>query len=206
MFKSKKESKNKMPKSKKKLLREIYKLKKSLYDSQEEIKDLKCRKFNMHVYYSEMCNDKDNDIYKLKKALGELKEEFRKEMKKEVIKNDNLTRSYNNMKLLAEDQEENAFFWKKEYENLYNDISRLYPNYHELKEELNEAYNKISSLEDEYQNTKANAEMWFRDWQDELATREALEKELDIYKNDLALSRKALNRYHIKAVGLNERI
>lgn len=188
-----------MFKSKKELLREMQTYK-------EEIEDLKCRKSNMHVYYQNLCLEKDNKIYELRDGLIKLKEEFRKEMKKEVIKNDNLTRSYNNMKALAEDQEENAIFWKKEYENLYNGISRLYPNYYELKEELNEAYNKISSLEDEYQNAKANAEMWFQDWQDELATREALEKEVYILKDDLSLCRKALNRYHIKAVGLNERI
>lgn len=188
-----------MFKSKKELLREMQVYK-------EETERLKSIKFDMEVYYTNLFFEKDNQTEELKQSLCELKEEFRKELKKEVIKNDNLTRSYNNMKALAEDQEENAVFWKKEYENLYNGISRLYPNYYELKEELNEAYNKISSLEDEYQNTKANAEMWFQDWQDELVTREALEKEVYILKDDLSLCRKALNEYHKKAVGLNERI
>lgn len=188
-----------MFKSRKELLKEIQEYK-------DKLENYKCRMLNMRVHYSGRCDIKDSEIYKLEKALSELKEEFRKELKKEVIKNDNLTRSYNNMKALAEDQEENAVFWKKKYENLYNGISRLYPNYYELKEELNEAYNKISSLEDEYQNTKANAEMWFQDWQDELVTREALEKEVYILRDNLSLCRKALNEYHKKAVGLNERI
>lgn len=187
-----------MFKSKKELLREYKELLIEIQEYKDKLENFKCRELNRILYYSERCNNKDSEIYELKKALGELKEEFRKEIKKEVIKNDNLTLSYNNMKALAEDQEQNAIFWKKEYENLYNGISRLYPNYYELKEELNEAYNKISSLEDEYQNTKANAEMWFKDWQDELVTREALEKEVYILKDDLSLCRKALNEHHKK--------